>query len=212
MTKLQRHKYECFVRVRDYGKAHAVLFPESSTGGQKFAEVTAAVAAIDEHLKNRVVARAEARKVKVVTRKAVVESMKTLALTARRVLRQEPGVNPFRVPQRRTAKTDIATARAFIEEAERRKDQFIRFGLPPTFISDFRVLVDQLQDAVDVRLNAKSTRRGAKAGIAATLAEGLETIRDLDAIVAMTTRRFLPGEKMRCCSAEAMRPKSASTS
>ena len=70
MPKHQRFKYEMFVRVRDYGITHTELFPESSTGGQTFAKVTATVAAIDEHLKNRVLATAEARKVKAATRAA----------------------------------------------------------------------------------------------------------------------------------------------
>ena len=189
MKKQQRFKYETFVRVRDYGTAHAALFPESSTGGQTFARVTAAVAAIDDHLKNRVVARAEARKVKTTTRAAVVDGMKTLALTARRVTRPEPGPSPFRMPTRRTVKVEIATARAFMAEAEKRQDQFLRFGLAPTFVSDFRALVDDLQRAVDVRLSSKTVRRQAQAGIETALAEGLESIRDLDAIVAIATRQ-----------------------
>jgi peptidyl-tRNA hydrolase len=189
MKKQQRYKHEMFVRVRDYGMAHAALFPESSTGSQTFARVTAAVAAIDDHLKNRVVARADARKVKATTRAAVLDGMKTLALTARRVTRPEPGTSPFRMPKRRTVKVEIATARAFIAEAEKRHEQFVRFGLPSTFVSDFGALVDDLQRAVDVRLSSRTGRRQAQAGIETALAEGLEAVRDLDAIVAIATRQ-----------------------
>ena len=189
MTREQRFKYKMFVRVRDYGAAHTELFPESSTGGRTFARVTAAVAAIDEHLKNGVVATAEARKVKAATRAAVFDYMKTVALAARRVTRPEPGASPFRMPRRRSLKAEIATARAFIEEAEKRQDLFVGFGLPPSFLSDFRALVGDLQQAVDVRLNSKTGRRQARAGIRTTLAQGLEAIRDLDAIVAIATRQ-----------------------
>ena len=189
MTRNQRFKYEMFVRVRDYGTAHTELFPESSTGGQTFAQVTATVAAIDEHLKNRVLATAEARRVKAATRAAVFDYMKTIALAARRVTRRETGTSPFRMPRRRSFKVEISTARAFIEEAERRRDQFLRLGLPETFISDFRARVDALQQAVDVRLNSKTMRRQARAGIQTSLAEGLEAIRDLDAIMAIATRQ-----------------------
>jgi hypothetical protein len=188
MNRAQRFKYEMFVRVRDYGTAHTALFPESSTASQSFARVTAAVAAIDDHLKNRVVARA-ARSVKAATREAVFDAMKTLALAARRVTRPEPGTGLFRMPRRRSLKVEIATARAFIEEMEKRQDQFVRFGLPPTFISDFRTLVDDLQRAVEVRLSSKTRRGELQAGIETTLAEGLEVVRDLDAIVAIATRQ-----------------------
>jgi hypothetical protein len=189
MTREQRFKYEMFVRVRDYGTANSDLFPSSSTGHETFGRVTTAVAVIDDHLKNRVLARAEARKVKAVTRAAVFNYMKTLALAARRVTRLEPGINPFRLPSRRSLKVEISTARAFIEEAEKRQEQFVRLGLPATFVSEFRTLVNQLQQAVDVRLNSKTVRGKAQAGIRTALADGLEAIRDLDAIVAIATRQ-----------------------
>jgi hypothetical protein len=188
MTRGQRYKHDTFVRVRDYGLAHAALFPESSTGSQRFAQVTAAVAALDDHLKNRVVARAEARKVKAATREAVYDGMKTLALVARRVMRPEPGANPFRMPRKKTLEAVIATARAFIAEGEKRQDQFVAFGLPPAFLGEFRAQVDALQRAVDVRLNSKTMRSQAQGGIDAALAQGLDAIRDLDAIVAIATR------------------------
>jgi len=93
------------------------------------------------------------------------------------------------MPRRRSLRAEISTARAFVEEAERRRDQFLCLGLPDTFISDFRARVDALQQAVDVRLNSKTMRRQARAGIQTSLAEGLEAIRDLDAIVAIATRQ-----------------------
>ena len=112
MTRLQRFKYEMFVRVRDYGTAHAALFPESSAGGQTFARVAAAVAALDDHLSNRIVASAESRKVKAATRAAVSESIRTLALVARRATRPDPEATRFRIPRGRSVKIDIQTARA----------------------------------------------------------------------------------------------------
>ena len=51
MDRSNRFKYEMFVRVRDYGIAQADLFPESTKAGQRFAEVAAAVAAINAHVK-----------------------------------------------------------------------------------------------------------------------------------------------------------------
>ena len=91
MTRQQRFKYEMFVRVRDFGAAHAALFPESSKGGQAFARVSSAVAEIDEHMKNHVLGRAEARRVKAATRGAVYEYMKTIAMAARRVTQRGAG-------------------------------------------------------------------------------------------------------------------------
>ena len=189
MTRQQRFKHEMFVRVRDFGAAHAVLFPESSKGGQAFARVSSAVAEIDEHMKNHVLGRAGARRVKAATRGVVYEYMKTIAMAARRVTEREPGASPFRMPRHRSLSAELATARAFIEEAATRQAAFEQFGLPPTFISDFRTLVHELQQAADARISSKTVRRKALAGIKTVLAQGLDAARDLDVIVAIAARQ-----------------------
>lgn len=188
MTKTQRYKQEMLVRVRDFGAAHRELFPESSPAGEKFAQVAAAVAAIDEHLKNRALGSARAYGVKASTRAAVSVYMKTLAKAARRITRGERDESPFRLPRRKTLTVKVATARAFLEEAEKRQAQFVEIGLPPTFISDFRVLVNELSAAADVRLSSKNKRGEAQEGIAAAVRLGHDIVRDLDVIVEIATR------------------------
>jgi ribosomal protein S20 len=133
MDKKQRLRYEMLVRVRHYGMVHKEVFSEA--GAQLFARVTTALAAVDEHMKQQVVAKAEAGRVKAVTRAAVFDSMKTIALAARRGTGSQPGVNPFKMPARRSVQAEIAAARAFLQEAESHLDEFARLGLPPAFIS-----------------------------------------------------------------------------
>jgi hypothetical protein len=185
VTRAQRFRYEMFVRVRDFGAAHMTLFPETSRIGQAFARVAGEVAAIEEHRKDHVVGTAEARRVKATTRAAVFDYMKTIALAARRVTRPDVKENPFRVPSRRNLELELATARAFIEQAEQRHDEFVAFGLPATFLSDFTTLVDNLQQAVDGRLGSRALRRKASAGTRSAIARASEVIRDLDALLAI---------------------------
>lgn len=185
MTKAQRYKHEMLVRVSDFGMAHRELFPESTAGGGKFALVTAAVAAIEEHMKNRVLGHAGSRGVNATTRAAVFEYMRTIAHAARRIARQRRNQAPFVLPRRRRLKVEVTTARAFLQEAEKRQAQFIAMGLPETFISDFRMLVDDLDQAVNGRLNGKTMRGQAQAGIAGALRQGLDLVRDLDLVVAI---------------------------
>lgn len=101
-------------------------------------------------------------------------------------------MNPFVMPTRRNLAVVLFTARAFIESAATRQAEFEKFGLPATFIADFKVQVDQLQQAADVRLNAETARSKAQAGIAIALADGLDAVRDLDVIVAIATRQTAP--------------------
>jgi hypothetical protein len=188
MNRKQRYKYDMFVRVRDFGIANRERFPESSTGGVMFGQVTAAVAEIDEHLKRRILGQIEGRRVKPLTRATAFNYMKVIAKAARRVTRGEGVVNPFKMPPRRTLKAELATARVFIEEATPRSEAFIRLGLPSTFISDFTALVDELQAAVDTQISSKTVRGKAQAGIAAAFARGLEIIRDLEVVVEAATQ------------------------
>lgn len=192
MTRQQRFKYEMFVRVRDFGTAHAALFPEASKGGQAFARVLAAVAALDEQQQAHLLGLAEARRIKAATRDAVVDYMKTIAAAARRFTLQDPAESPFVLPKKRRLGTELVTARRFMAAAAPRQKDFEDFGLPSTFLSDFKALVDQLQQATDVRLSSKTTRRKAQAGIVDALAEGLDAVRDLDVIVAIATREQHP--------------------
>ena len=188
MTKQQRYRYEMFVRVRDFGEANRELFPESSSGSQSFVRVAAAVTAIEGHLRDRIVVRAEARKLQATMRAEVLRYMRTIAATGRRAARREMVGHPFRLPKRRTAKVLVATGRAFIEEARRREAEFVRLGLAPTFITDFQTVLDDLDRAVDVRNNSLHLRRRAQAGIEAALAAGLDDIRELDVIVPNVLR------------------------
>lgn len=179
MNKPQRVRYEALAKVSQFGAANKELFPSESIGGQSFSAVAGAVAALEQHLTSRVVARAEARRVKAATRATLFEYMKKIAKAARRITAKEP-MNPFRIPRYRSATVLVSTARAFIAEAEKRQDDFVRRGLPPTFIADFRSLVDGLEQAVETRWTGATGRRQANAGIEASLKAGLDALQELD--------------------------------
>jgi hypothetical protein len=187
MTKSQRYKHEMLVRVRDYGVAHRAHFPESSPGGLLFARVAKAVDAVDDHVRSRGLAGAMTRRVKATTRAAVRRYMKTLAKAARRISRTERDPSPFQMPRRGLLQVQVGAAQAFLVEAERRQAQFIALGLPPTFIDDYRALVNELTQAFHARLNSKTARATAAAGIVAALRQGLDVVRDLEVVVEIAT-------------------------
>jgi hypothetical protein len=177
-----------FVRVRDFGQANRDLIPESSTGGQLFGRVAAAVTAIEEHQTKRDLARGETRRVKATTYAAVFDYMKILAHTARRATLDESVRNPFVLPRRRTMSAMLSKARLFIDEAKSREGKFVNLGLASTFVSEFSMLVEQLHDAVETRNTARAHREKAQAGIERALADGFEAIRNLDVLVPNTLR------------------------
>lgn len=184
MNRYQRSKYEMFARVRDFGAANEALFPPSSPAGERFAQVAAVVAAIDNDLQTRDLARAESRRVKAATRAKVRQHMKTIAHTARRVNRTDPGVNTLRMPSRHSTSAVLTRARVFAAEVRKRQAAFAAFGLSPDAISEFTTLVDQLEQAAAVRMNSRARRQEAQASVERALADGFTVILDLDAVVA----------------------------
>ena len=188
MTKEQRFRYEMFVRVRDFGTANRALFPESSTGGATFDTIASAVTEVEQQLTRRDLARAESQRVNATMRRSVIEAMQAIARTARRVTAGNPGVNPFKMPSRKSSPAVLSRARLFVEQASVRQDEFIRFGMPATFVRDLERRIDQLEQAVTVRLNSRSSRRRAQSGIETALTKGFAGVLDLDAIVANALR------------------------
>ncbi len=60
MTSSDIRRYEMFVRVRDFGEAHAALFPKASLAQEQFAAVAAAATALSGHAVTRCPRRAKA--------------------------------------------------------------------------------------------------------------------------------------------------------
>jgi hypothetical protein len=188
MTKKQRYRYEMLVRVRDFGVAHAGSFPPGSAGGRAFAEVTTAVATIEDFLTKRDLARVAAGGVKAATRAAVSSYMKDIARTARRITLAEHSANPFRRGGQATTAALLAKARMFIDEARPREATFVELGMSPTFIADFTALVDALASAVTVHNNGRAWRERAQVGIEHALTAGTEAVHNLDVIVINVLR------------------------
>lgn len=188
MTRSQKQQYQMLVRLRDFGATHRELFPESSPAGQVFAAIAAAVAAIDQYLARRVRARAEGQRVNPGTRDAVLTSLKAIAGTARRISFAVPDINPFQLPRRRSFSTMIATGRAFIVEADKRQAEFVKLGMPATFVADFTSAVDALEQAVTLQINSRTLRLDAQAHLEHALDDGLHLVGDLDTILGNSLR------------------------
>lgn len=187
MTRDQCYRYEMFIRVRGFGKMHEDLFPPLSTGGRAFARVAEALATIDRHQRAHIIASASTR-IKKTRRASVFRDMKMIALAARRLVRQDARGNPFRLPRPRGLARELAAARAFLDEAGKRPDDFAALGLPSAFMNEFKRKVDDLQTVIDARLNSQADRRQARAGIATAIADGFDAALELDVVVTATTR------------------------
>ena len=95
MNGLDKRRYEMLVRVREFGRSHAELFPPDTMGGRGFAEVTKAIEKLVAHSAEHFSGRGSAREgvtTKAVARDALREDIEALVRTARAMSLDTPGL------------------------------------------------------------------------------------------------------------------------
>lgn len=180
-------RYEMLVRLKEFGVAHADLFPAASPGGQLFAAIGAAV----DELRSNAVAQAfgerDARKgtsAKNAARDALRNALGVINRTSLTVAAGTPGLaDRFRLPRSAGDQPVLAAAKAILEAATPLRDQFVAHNLPATFLDDLTATIGEFERAIDAQSKAKESRAGARANITKTLAAAHVTVRRLDPVV-----------------------------
>ena len=85
----------------------------------------------------------------------------------------------FRFPPRSTYEALMLTAESFAERASSMVAEFTARGLAATFVTDLRAQITAFRAATDVKHGGRADRTAGTAGLAATVAAGLKTIRTL---------------------------------
>lgn len=187
MNALEMRRMEMLTRVRDFGAAHAALFPEDSLGGQLFDVLNVAVEDLTREgatqtsgvssVQQATVSRAGARE-------ALRESLQAITRTARAMALDTPGLeNKFRLPRSGSDQALLNTARAFAADAAQVKAAFIRHELPTTFLEDLQMDIADLERAIGSQNTGRGAHVTATASIDAAVERGMNAVRKLDAIV-----------------------------
>ncbi|MFN0123633.1 MAG: hypothetical protein ACKV2V_24290 [Blastocatellia bacterium] len=117
-------------------------------------------------------------------REKLREMINAINRTARALARQYPDAPArFSMPANYSDKDLLATAQSFIEQAEPLAADFIRFKLPPDFMTQLQGLVNTFEELATDRERAGSKRRVANSAIGDAIAEGLEIVGQLDVLV-----------------------------
>lgn len=184
MTKYQRRCCEMFVRVRGFGDRYRERFPESSPGGLAFAAVRHAETEIDALLVKWVLA-VDDRRWRARARAAIVRSLLSVALAARRIARDDRSMHRrFVMPSPQTDRALLETARRFARDAAASEARFLNAGLPPTFLADLRERIDEFDRAVRLRRSAQTAASAARRGMAVAFKRGFDAILTLDVVIA----------------------------
>lgn len=184
MTTLETRRYAMLTRVRDFGEVHKALFPEGSEGGEAFASVAAAVVKLGTHARSKFSGARDGRQARIAAREALRDRLDILARTARAIAEKTPGFDdPFYLPRRQDDDTLLLACPRILDEAEAKKERFIRHGLAESFLADLKALVEQFGQTLRAVAAAKERTKVARKGIASAELLGLAAVRQLDVIV-----------------------------
>jgi len=193
MTRIERKRYQLFLRIRDFGIAHQKEFPATSVAGKAFAAVTEAAAVIERETTQREVAADDGRKARAEARADLWDRLTDIVRTAQAAGRTElVPVALFKRPDRRGDMALIEAARGFIGKGGRAASQWVLLGLPATTIADLQKALTRLEQAVTVRKEARDTSRAAGVRIRNAFEQGFDAVHQLDAIVANTFKHDEP--------------------
>jgi hypothetical protein len=187
MKKAEIRILEMLMSVRQFVLARIGAFPVGSPGHDLYVAVDASIKNMERLASTQTVhghAAREKTAQKKIAEDALRDSMEAISRTARSMSRRLPGMEEkFRLPSKKDGQTWLAFGRAFAEEAEPLADEFISRGMAPDFIDDLKARILAVEQPSAVRAKQTSDRIASTTGVGEAAAEGLESVRELDAIV-----------------------------
>ncbi|HEX8633578.1 MAG TPA: hypothetical protein VF703_05440 [Pyrinomonadaceae bacterium] len=187
MKDSDTRRYEAFLRVRDFGAAHAAQFPPNSFGAEKLAALDAVIAALDQHASTQASGLSTAQQGvtgKAAARDELRRDMEAISRTARSMAFDTPGLeDKFRLPRTPKDQELLSTARAFAADAQPLAAEFARRGLPADFLTDLTSDIESFEQAVSRKTTGRAAHVAATAAIDDLIEDGLKHLRQLDAVV-----------------------------
>jgi hypothetical protein len=159
------------------------LFSESSSGQQALATVGRAIDEIDGRNTARLIAAQDSGKDRAARREVILDGMRTIARTSRRVVEPSGKMMRLRMPRRIADVAVVTAAERFLTRAEAHHDEFVRLGLPATCLSDLRQALGAFEGAMAERRLGRANVASARAAIRTALRAGSDAASELDVIV-----------------------------
>lgn len=187
MDSLSLRRYEMLKRVRDFSLTNAQAFADGSLGKQLFAAITQIVSDLDAHGASQISGKSTALSqtaTKAALREDLREALASLNRTARVMAFETPGLDDkFRLPRTNNDQLLLNAARAFAADAQAHKEDFLKHELPADFIERLNQQITAFEQALTQQSAAFGAKVAAKTAIDETIGKGLQTVRQLDAIL-----------------------------
>lgn len=187
MNNVINRTNEMFVRVLNFAAERPDSFPAGSLGRDMLSELEDVITNVNEAITSQTsglgsVQRATAERM--TARETLQNRMQSFVRTARAMALDTPGLeNKFRLPRSGSDSALLQTARAFLADGLSFKEEFLRYGMDPTFLEDFEGEIEDLRRAIGGQNTGRDLHVIATASLETIIERGMNAVRRLDAIV-----------------------------
>ena len=192
MRARDSHQYDRFVRVQGFVADHTETFQATALGRKMLAVIVAAIAALSRYFTSDVSGHGVLRggsNTRAEVRAALRLNVKAISRTARFLGRETAGVDGrFRLSRHGSDQGLVATARAFLQEAQPQADAFVANGLAENVLKDLPAQIQALEQAIAEQTAGRKSAVEAQASIRAAVRSGMSAVDALDSIVRSRLR------------------------
>lgn len=178
---------EMFTRVLNFAAERPDSFPADTVGREMLSVLEDVISNVNEAITSQTsglsyVQRASAERMG--AREALRERLQAMTRTARAMALDTPGLeNLFRLPRKASDSALLQAARAFVADGLSYREQFIRYGMEPTFIEDLQGEIADMERAMSGQNTGRDSHVVATATVEMMVERGLNAVRRLDAVV-----------------------------
>jgi hypothetical protein len=187
MNSKQSRRLAMLGRVIGFRKRRATDFPEGSKGAELLDLVAKAEADATVSSTEQVSGGGETRSGSATKEElydSLLEDLRAISATAKPIAKTFPNVNEkFRLPRSISQISIITTARAFLKDAQPLADEFVKYELSPSFLTDLAADILAYERAEDVQGDGLGKRVGATRTIVKAIADGYEAVKDVDPLI-----------------------------
>jgi hypothetical protein len=187
MTDNDTRRYEMFLRVRQHGMDEAASLAANTFVTSLFNTLSTVITELETHTgaqSSGLTSARQSTRSKAVARDEVERDLQAIARTARSMSQSVPGLEQkFRLSRDLKDQDLLTAARMFAADALPLKAEFIKRGLPATFLDDLDDDIAAFEEALTQRTQGTSTHVNATAAIDDLIERGMNTVRELDPIM-----------------------------
>ena len=178
---------QMFLRVEQLGKDEAAAYASNTFIKELFDSLSEVINELERHTNAQASGLTNVRqgtRSKEAARIELERALRAIARTARSMSVTMPGLEQkFRSPRDLKEQELLATARMFAADALPLKAEFIKRGLPTTFLDDLNDDIAAFEETLTQRTQGRETHVNATAMIDDLIERGMQIVRQLDPIM-----------------------------